>query len=217
MDKLAHEGIKLERQYTFHWCSPSRASLMTGRLPAHVMQSGTEAVPREFTFLPALLKQAGYATAHVGKWHLGNFHPWQTPEGRGFDTSHAYLGAALDYHTMEAKADGWPCKGKDWFVNGKPDTGAPHGKSSLELQRQAIVSVIKEHKAKFGSKRMFLYVATQAMHTPLPKPGFNLQYYTKFSTEFAYVSLSTVATVCVRECIYMLKLYMPSSQPSSLT
>ena len=75
-------------------------------------------------------------------------------------------------------------------IAGKPDMGAPHGMSSLELQKKSIVSVIKEHKEKFGGKRMFLYVATQAMHTPLPNPGFNLDLYprTKFSNEFAYAN-----------------------------
>ena len=59
-DALAADGVVLERQYAYPWCAPSRASLMTGRLPYHVSQT-TGLVARGYTFLPAKLKELGYA------------------------------------------------------------------------------------------------------------------------------------------------------------
>ena len=73
---------------------------MTGRLPYHVNQIilSDSAVdlnaPKEMTAMPRKLKEGGYSTHMVGKWHVGLDHPSATPHGRGFDTSMGYLTAA---------------------------------------------------------------------------------------------------------------------------
>ena len=58
MDREATNGIMLERHYAYRWCSPTRSSLMTGRLPYHVLQS-TNYVDRRFNMMAAKLKQVG--------------------------------------------------------------------------------------------------------------------------------------------------------------
>ena len=57
IDKLANEGVKLTRHYAYRWCAPTRASLMTGRVPYHVLQTSNH-VDRGFTMLPKKLRQA---------------------------------------------------------------------------------------------------------------------------------------------------------------
>ena len=69
--QLVKEGIELDRHYVFLYCSPSRSSFMTGRLPYHVQQANrqncdlTQGAPRNMTFIAAKLKQAGYQTHHI--------------------------------------------------------------------------------------------------------------------------------------------------------
>lgn len=81
IDQLARDGARFT---DFHSasavCSPTRASILTGRYPARFgitrafRDTKDEFLPRGVITLPSVLKQAGYATAHVGKWHLGGLH-----------------------------------------------------------------------------------------------------------------------------------------------
>ncbi|MBM4153414.1 MAG: arylsulfatase [Lentisphaerae bacterium] len=80
MDALAASGLKMTRFYSSSAvCSPTRAAILTGRYPLrfdirkHLTDDETH-LPRCVTTLPGLLKQKGYQTAHVGKWHLGGLH-----------------------------------------------------------------------------------------------------------------------------------------------
>jgi arylsulfatase A-like enzyme len=96
LDKLAAQGMRFTQAYSSSpYCSPSRAAIMTGRHPARLKI--TDYIPstsKSGKFLPALmkmelplevLKNAGYATWSVGKWHLGN--PSFFPEDQGFDVN----------------------------------------------------------------------------------------------------------------------------------
>ena len=116
MAALAREGILLSRHYTFMYCSPSRSAFHTGRNPIHVNvwnddlrvsnasepQWGQGGIPRSMTGLAAKLAEKSYRSAHVGKWHGGLAHPFNTPVGRGFNSSFGYLGAVNDYFDMSA-------------------------------------------------------------------------------------------------------------------
>lgn len=80
LDALARAGTRLTRFYAASAvCTPTRASILTGRYPlrfdirAHFPDDESH-LPRGVVTLPGLLRQAGYATAHVGKWHLGGLH-----------------------------------------------------------------------------------------------------------------------------------------------
>lgn len=91
LDRMAKEGRKLTSHYGAPVCSPSRASLMTGCYPkralpiAHVLFPASQVgmSPDEVT-VAEVLKQAGYATACIGKWHLGDQLEFM-PTRQGFD------------------------------------------------------------------------------------------------------------------------------------
>jgi arylsulfatase B len=90
LDALARDGVILHRMYVFCYCSPTRGSLLSGRLPHHDHQlnlgnSQTTPVNLNMTMLPAKLKPAGYKSYMVGKWHEGLASERYTPRGRGFD------------------------------------------------------------------------------------------------------------------------------------
>lgn len=86
LDKLASEGVKMERFYSAGpLSSPTRASVLTGRNPFRTgVFSANEGIlrPEEIT-LPELLKAAGYQTGHFGKWHLGTLTATETDANRG--------------------------------------------------------------------------------------------------------------------------------------
>jgi arylsulfatase A-like enzyme len=168
MDGLAKHGVTLERHYTFPWCAPSRASLMTGRMPHRGFQEAGQRVPRDVRMLSQLMRDAGYSTHHVGKWHLGLARAWQYPTSRGFDTSLGFMGGGVDYVSSRisdhALGDDWSCTGVDLQQNGGPATGRDGVFSGTWVSAEIDWAVYNRTQ----SKPMFLYVALQAMHSPTP-------------------------------------------------
>jgi arylsulfatase len=101
IDRLAHEGLRLTSAYAQPTCSPTRATILTGRLP---IRHGLHRPPQigekgglegEIT-IATLLSKAGYRTAAVGKWHLGEA-PAQQPQYNGFDEYYGFLGSTKNY------------------------------------------------------------------------------------------------------------------------
>jgi arylsulfatase A-like enzyme len=104
IDRIALEGVRLTQAYSAApVCTPTRVALMTGRYPARTPVGLYEPLTKqplglapEPPTLARLMKDAGYETALVGKWHLGirpEFHPLR----HGFDEFYGFLGAAADY------------------------------------------------------------------------------------------------------------------------
>eukprot|EP00745_Piridium_sociabile_P007650 TRINITY_DN15100_c2_g1_i1.p2 TRINITY_DN15100_c2_g1~~TRINITY_DN15100_c2_g1_i1.p2 ORF type:complete len:167 (-),score=40.78 TRINITY_DN15100_c2_g1_i1:4-444(-) len=86
IDKMAEEGVKLNYSYMNHVCTPSRAAFLTGVYPFKmVLQASVlnalqnHSLPVKYTLLPQRLKELGYATHMVGKWHLGFCNYNMTP------------------------------------------------------------------------------------------------------------------------------------------
>ena len=96
LDRLVSEGVEIPEHYSYKMCGPSRVSTLTGRYPYHAGYynnngGDTEGAPIAYTMLPGHLKQAGWATHALGKWHAGWSFKNYTPTFRGFDT---YLGSS---------------------------------------------------------------------------------------------------------------------------
>jgi arylsulfatase A-like enzyme len=165
LDKLARAGARLEQFYVQPVCSPTRAALMTGRYPLrHGLQVGVvrpwaqHGLPLNERTLPQALKEAGYATAIVGKWHLGHFRPEYLPTRRGFDRQYGHYNGALDYHTHVR--DG----GFDWH---RDDRACRDEGYATHLLAKEAVRVVREHDA---GKPLFLYVPFNAVHAPHQVP-----------------------------------------------
>lgn len=108
LDKLAAEGVRFTQAYANSAvCSATRFALITGRYQYRLRggleepiagASDTIGLPPEHPTLPSLLKQAGYATALIGKWHLGSL-PKFGPLKSGYDSFFGNYGGGLDYFT----------------------------------------------------------------------------------------------------------------------
>eukprot|EP01060_Flectonema_neradi_P027624 TRINITY_DN37220_c0_g1_i1.p1 TRINITY_DN37220_c0_g1~~TRINITY_DN37220_c0_g1_i1.p1 ORF type:complete len:511 (+),score=127.35 TRINITY_DN37220_c0_g1_i1:63-1535(+) len=164
MDELAAGGVQLRRHYVYKYCSPTRSSMMTGRLPIHVNQQNPGesggGVDLRFTMLPAKLKEAGYSTHHVGKWHLGATFIENVPVKRGFDTSIGYLQGSEDHFTQKTPA------GIDLFENLEPAYGQ-NGTYGAYIYTTEISKLVDNHDK---SKPFFLYAAYQNTHFPYEVP-----------------------------------------------
>lgn len=165
IDALAAAGTRLNHFYVMPVCSPTRASLMTGRYPMRyglqvsvVRPWAQYGLPLEERTLAQGFKQAGYRTAIFGKWHLGHFKPEYLPTHRGFDRQYGHYNGALDYNTHIR--DG----GFDWHRDDK----ACHdeGYSTDLLGREAVRFIEQEA----GNDPFFLYVPFNAVHEPRTAP-----------------------------------------------
>jgi arylsulfatase A len=106
-DALAGQGVRFTQFYSAApVCSPSRAGTLTGRWPARAgvpgnvssQRGGPGGLPPEEVTLAEMFRAAGYATAHVGKWHLG-YTPETTPRAQGFDHSFGHMGGCIDNYS----------------------------------------------------------------------------------------------------------------------
>ena len=103
IDALAARGLRFTQFYAAApVCSPSRAGLLTGRAPQRARcannassQPGGHGMPADEVTLAEMFRAAGYATAHVGKWHLGRA-PGENPNDQGFESSFGHLGGCID-------------------------------------------------------------------------------------------------------------------------
>jgi len=124
IDRLAREGTRFTDFYAAPTCSPTRASLITGRYYQRVKierpmagprtADGERGLPVTGRSLPQLLKNNGYATGLVGKWHLGYKREFG-PNAHGFDWFWGFLSGYVDYYQH---TDGGGAH--DLFENGTP-------------------------------------------------------------------------------------------------
>jgi arylsulfatase A-like enzyme len=166
LDRLAREGVRLTDAYANGpMCSPTRAALISGRYQQRVgiewalsaINDRNRSLPVTPTALPALLKQRGYVTGLVGKWHLG-FNPQMGPNAHGFDEFFGFLGGAADYYTHRNGAGA-----HDLYEN--TTAVETPGYLTDEISRRATV-FIDRHR----TERFFLEVAYNAVHWPFQPP-----------------------------------------------
>lgn len=174
MDELAKRGVRFTQFYAAApVCSPSRVGLMTGRTPQHGGLSGNVALnsvgmPSDQVTIAEELKRAGYATAHIGKWHLG--HSKETsPNAQGFDHSFGHLVGCIDnyshffYWSGPNKHDLWR-NGTEVFHNG-------------EFFPDLMVKEACEFIDKNKDKPFLIYFALNSPHYPYQGSPEWLAYY----------------------------------------
>ena len=167
IDRLARQGVRLTQAYANGaTCTPTRAALMTGRYPQRVGLLGPLTIPDmeqglglrvTGKSLPALLKANGYATALVGKWHLGG-EPQNGPNAHGFDSFFGFLSGAVDYY-RHRRRDGKP----DLYENTTPVSSSKY--LTDELTERAVGFIDRGTASPF-----FLEVSYNAPHWPFQPP-----------------------------------------------
>ena len=166
LDQLARRGVRFTQMYSpSAICSASRAGLMTGRFPARAgvpgnvsSMKGVSGMPGSEVTLAELMSTHGYATAHIGKWHLG-YTPETMPNAQGFDYSFGHMGGCIDnyshffYWAGPNRHDLWR-NGSEIFQDGE---------FFLDLMVEEASEFIQDSK----DKPFFMYWAINAPHYPM--------------------------------------------------
>ena len=166
MDALAARGTRWTQFYSAApVCSPSRAAVLTGRYPQRAglagnagSQPGSHGMPPEQVTMAEMFKAAGYATGHVGKWHLG-YLPETMPNAQGFDDSFGHMGGCIDNYSHFFYWNG-PNR-HDLWRNGKEIW--EDGKFFPELMVREARRFVDAHQ----EDPFFLYWAINVPHYPL--------------------------------------------------
>ena len=170
IDGLMKAGLRMDQFYAnCTVCTPTRASLLTGRYPDMV---GAPGVIRQWEkdswgyfnpsgpTMPDLMSKAGYHTGMVGKWHLGFKSP-NVPNDRGFDFFHGFLADMMDDYWTHLRG------GVNWMRRNKEEV-KPKGHATEVFTRWGI-DYVKEQVAD-KKKPFFLYLAYNAPHFPIQPP-----------------------------------------------
>ena len=174
IDRIAKEGIRFTNFYANSTvCSPSRAALLSGRFPDLV---GVPGVIRPWKnsnwgylhpsaiLLPELLKKAGYHTAIIGKWHLGEESP-NLPNDRGFDHFHGWLADMMDDYYTHLR------RGVNYMRLNHQEVH-PEGHATDIFSDWAIRYITERSKE---NNPFFLYLSFNAPHNPIQPPEAYLQ------------------------------------------
>lgn len=176
MDELAKTGILFTQFYTAaSVCSPSRASLLTGKTPLAAGLPGNTSsfkghagMPTEQITIAEVLKDNGYKTGHVGKWHLGYSEPTM-PNGQGFDYSFGHMGGCIDnyshffYWNGPNRHDLWENGNETWL----------DGEYFQDIMAEKVNEFLEENK----NSPFFLYYAINLPHYPLQGTNKWREYY----------------------------------------
>ena len=178
-DRLAAGGLRYNRFHVTGMCSPTRGALLTGR-NAHKVGMGFVAdipigfpgydarIPRSAATLPRVLKDAGYNTMAVGKWHLAP--RWELSAAGPFDRWPLGLGFERYYGFMGGDTNQWaPGLVQDNTYVDPPRTPADGYHLTEDLVDRAIRNVADQRNAA-PHRPFFLYLATGAMHAPHQAP-----------------------------------------------
>jgi len=189
IDRLAQQGFRLERFYVQPFSGQTRAAAMTGRYPMRfgfqtlsVQPFNSFGLPNDERILPRALKDAGYRTALIGKWHLGHAKKEFWPSQRGYDYHYGSLMGEIDYFKKTAR-DG----SLDWRRNDK--LVKEEGYVTTLLGKEA-ASFINKHDPKIP---LFMHLSFAAPQAPYQAPKEYLARYHAITDESlrAYAAMIT--------------------------
>lgn len=183
LDRMASEGVRFTDFYVgSSVCSPSRASLLTGRYPARMpadprgvfFPDSRSGLPPDEVTIAEILRDRGYATALVGKWHLGHL-PEFLPTRQGFDD---FFGLPYSNDMDEPQYPGEPVPNRPCnSLNPDCRPGVPLMDGDSIVEMPAIQETLTERyteraigfmrRAVAAGQPFFLYYATHVPHTPL--------------------------------------------------
>ncbi len=167
LDRLCRSGVELRHFYVDPVCSPTRASLMTGRPPSRfgiiypLQIKDDYALPLDTVTIADMLSNAGYDTAITGKWHLG-MDPMLGPNQFGFCHAYGYVGPWIDSYTH--LTTDWQGNGeavRQWHRNGELIDEWGHVTDLIAGEAVRFITDIRD-----DSKPFFLYVPFSAPHVP---------------------------------------------------
>ena len=167
IDRLAREGLRLDRFYVMPICSPTRAALLTGRDPMtlgiaydQIHPWYNAGLPPASASLAETFRRGGYETALVGKWHLGHTQEHQLPMSHGFEHFHGHLHTNTDYYTHEREG------GHDLQRNGR--SVYAKGRYLTHVQRDEALRFLRERD---DDRPFLLYMPFTAPHSPMQAPA----------------------------------------------
>ncbi|XP_022103630.1 arylsulfatase B-like isoform X3 [Acanthaster planci] len=174
LDRLAAEGVKLSNYYVQPICTPTRTQLMTGRYQIHtgfqhavLYPTMPSCLPLDEITIAQKLKEAGYSTHIVGKWHLGFYKKACWPTRRGFDTFFGFLEGSGTYYSH--------MRGSFYDFRDQEDVAWQYkGQYSTHLFAKRAQEIITKHDKE---KPFFLFVSMQAVHIPLEVPESYVRHY----------------------------------------
>eukprot|EP00912_Choanoflagellata_sp_UC4_P000437 UC4_evm2s271 len=179
IDEFFSSGVTLQRYYGYKYCSPSRRSFVTGRIPIHLGEANQleDGIDLRMTTLAEKLYPAGYKSILIGKTHWGVATTRHLPFYRGWYEHIGYLGGG------EAYSSGHECVDErcncdtyssqlDFWHNDKPAQRNLIGHYSTTLYTDLAVDIIHNFSTTFTptSERLWLHLNYQAVHQPQTSP-----------------------------------------------
>jgi arylsulfatase A-like enzyme len=173
IDRLAREGVRMERFYTAPICSPTRAALLSGRDPMKLGIAYDQIHPwynaglaPDELLISDVFRAAGYQTAIVGKWHLGHTQAHQLPNAHGFERFFGHLHTNTDF--FDHRREGGHDLQRDGTSVHEPGSYLTH------LEAREALRFIRERDRE---RPFFLYVPFTAPHSPMQAPEASIEKY----------------------------------------
>jgi arylsulfatase A-like enzyme len=198
LDQMANTGMKLDRNYVYPVCSPTRAALLTGQNPLHMGIEGPIAddasLPPETKIMPAYFKDLGYQTHMIGKWHLGLAETDAWPTAKGFDSYYGFLGGWIDFYTHVFAG------GLDWQRDG---VSVREEGYSTDLMTDEAIRLIETR----GEQPFLMWLSYNAPHSPLQHPPSysGLNHYPETSDRSVYAEMVTYVDAAIGRVMAELK------------
>ncbi len=204
LDKLAASGIRFTQFYAAApVCSPSRAALLTGLnphaagLPGNASsREGHAGMPSDQKTIAEMMKDGGYVTAHIGKWHLG-FTPDTRPRGQGFDYSFGHMGGCIDNYSHFFYWDGpnrhdlWENGQEVWY----------DGFYFPDMMEEKARQFMTRHR----EQPFFMYYALNLPHYPVqPKKKWRDHYTDLEHPRWDYAAFMTTIDASIGRLLYHL-------------